>query len=131
MGLPNITYIDRYISEGKKETLSLKNFYDTLLVGDIDNPEHIFKTTIGDFFVNHKKELDGIIQYYAVPQSMFYKPKSVSYELYGTTELWFALLRLNEMRNITEFHSPIIKIYDSDSLKELISIFFKREGIIS
>lgn len=131
MALPNITYINRFIADGKKETLSLRNFYDTILVGDVDNPDHIFKIPIGDFFVNHRKELEPIVQYYSVPQSMFYKPKTLSYELYGTTELWLALLRLNNMRNITEFHQPIIKIYNADSLKELIDIFFKRAGVIS
>lgn len=131
MAIPNITYIDKYISEGNKETLSLGNFYETILVGDTNNSNHIFKIPINDFFVKYKKQLDSIIRYYSISETMFYKPKTVSYELYGTTELWIALLRLNEMRNITEFHEPIIKVYDVYSLKELIDIFFKRNGIIS
>ena len=131
MALPDITYMHNYISQGKKETLSLKNFYETILVGDIDNTEHIIRIPIGDFFVKYRNELDSIVQYYSLPQSLFYKPKSVSYQLYGTTELWLSLLRLNNMRNITEFHQPIIKIYNANSLKELIDIFFKRMGIIS
>jgi len=131
MALPDITYMHNYISQGKKETLSLKNFYETILVGDIDNTEHIIRIPIGDFFVKYRNELDSIVQYYSLPQSLFYKPKSVSYQLYGTTELWLSLLRLNNMRNITEFHQPIIKIYNANSLKELIDIFFKRAGVIS
>lgn len=131
MALPDITYIDKYIADGKKETLSLKNFYETILVGNVDKPDHIYRIPINDFFVKHKSELDSIVQYYSIPQSMFYKPKTVSYELYGTTELWLAILRLNGMRNITEFHQPIIKIYNANSLKELIDIFFKRAGVIS
>ena len=131
MALPNITYMDKYINDGKKETLSLRNFYESILVGNADNTDHIFKIPINDFFIKYKKELDSIVLYYNVPQSMFYKPKSLSYELYGTTELWLAILRLNEMRNITEFHQPIIKVYDKNYINELIGIFFKRQGIIS
>jgi hypothetical protein len=131
MALPDITYIDKYISEGKKEILSLKNFYETLLVSDVDNPDHVFKIAINDFFIKYRKELEATVQYYNVPQSLFYKPKSVSYELYKTTELWIALLRLNDMRNITEFHQPIIKVYNANSLNELIDIFFKRAKVIS
>lgn len=131
MALPDITYINKYINDGNKETLSLRNFYESILVKDADNSDHIFKIPINDFFIKYKSELNSIVKYYSVPQSMFYKPKSVSYELYGTTELWLALLRLNEMRNITEFHQPIIKIYDVNSINDLIDIFFKREGIIS
>lgn len=33
-----------------------------------------------------------------------YKPKSLSYDLYGTTELWSALLELNNMLSINEFN---------------------------
>ena len=131
MSSPDITYIDKYIADGKKETLSLKNFYETILIGDKNNSDHIFRVPINDFFIKYRKELDSIVQYYSIPQSMFYKPKSVSYELYGTTELWLAILRLNGMRNVTEFHQPIIKIYNVNSLKELIDIFFKRTGVIS
>lgn len=131
MGLPNITYIDKYITDGQQSVLSLKNFYETILIGDADKPDHIFRAPLNDFFIKHRDQLSETDQWYNVPESMFYKPKMVSYELYGTTEMWLALLRLNNMINITEFHSPMIKIYNPYSVEELISIFFKREGIVT
>lgn len=131
MGLPNTTYIDKYITDGQQSVLSLKNFYETILIGDIDKPDHIFRAPLNDFFIKHRDQLSETDQWYNVPESMFYKPKMVSYELYGTTEMWLALLRLNNMINITEFHSPMIKIYNPYSVEELISIFFKREGVVT
>lgn len=131
MSLPNITYIDKYISDGQQSVMSLNNFYETVLVGDIDKPDHIFRVPINDFFIKYSDQLAETIQWYNVPESMFYKPKMVSYELYSTTEMWLALLRLNQMVNTTEFHMPVIKIYNPYSVKELISIFFKREGIVT
>ena len=129
MALPNITYTKSYISDGQNASLSLKNFYETLLVGDINNENYYYRIPISDFFIKYRDELATCIEYYALPQRMFYQPKTLSYELYGTTELWLALLRVNEMRNITEFHQPIIKVYNPTTIKELINIFFKREDI--
>lgn len=129
--MPDITYIDQYIEDGNKQVISLKNLYDTLLVGDIDNDEYIFRIPISDFFVKYRDQLSECIEYYTLPESMFYKPKMVSKMLYGTTELWLSLLRVNGMKNISEFSLPIIKVYNPDALKNLINIFFKREKKIT
>lgn len=128
MSLPNTTYIDSYIRDGQQSVLSIGNFYETMLVGNADNPNHIFRIPINDFFIKYKKELEPTIRIFNVPESMFYKPKMVSYNLYDTTELWLGLLRLNNMRNSTEFYHPIIRIYEPTQLKQLINIFFTREG---
>jgi len=128
MSPKTITYINEFIADGQKASISLKNLYDTILIGDADNLEHIYRMPIGDFFTKYREQLIPTIQWYSLPQHMFYKPKMVSMELYGTTELWLALLRVNSMTNITEFHQPMIKVYNPDQLKELITIFFKREG---
>lgn len=130
MALPNNTYIDSFISDGKKSTLSIRNFYDTILVSDVDNRDNIFRVPINDFFIKYQSQLSDSIQYYSLSERMFYRPKTLSLELYGTTELWLSLLRVNGMRNITEFHTPIIKVYAPNDIKEIISIFFKREGKI-
>ena len=121
------TYIDSFIAAGQQSMLSLKNFYDTMLTADIDNPTAISRVPIGDFFIKHKDQLSSAIQYYSVAERYFYQPKTLSLELYGTTELWLSLLRVNNMRNVTEFHLPIISIYNPTDLKELINIIFKRE----
>lgn len=126
--MPNITYLDQYIKDGKAETVSLKNLYDTILISTTGKPEHIFRVPIGDFFLRHRDDLRNCVQLYQLAETMFYKPKLVSLELYGTTELWLALLRINNMKNITEFHYPLIKIYNPTMLQEYIDIYFKREG---
>lgn len=128
MASDNTTYVDSYISEGQKAVLSLKNFYDTVLTADVNNPTHIIRIPIADFFVKYRKELEPAIQYYNVSDRYFYQPKTLALDLYGTTEMWLSLLRVNNMRNITEFHLPVIKIYNPTDVKELINILFKREG---
>lgn len=126
IAIANITYMDSYINDGQKSTLSLKNIYDTMLVSNYTK-DHIFRIPISDFFIKYRSQLSECIQYYTLPEMMFYKPKMLSLELYETTELWLSLLRVNDMRNITEFHLPLIKIYNPNDVKEIINIFFKRE----
>lgn len=125
---PDITYATQYVNDGKKSSISLRNLYDTMLVVD-ENGNKLFRVPWEDFFIKHQEQLKDCTQYQSVPQSMFYKPKTLSLELYGTTELWLSILRLNGMRNITEFHYPLIQVYNPTELMELINIFFKREGI--
>lgn len=43
-----------------------------------------------------------------------YKPKLLSLDLYGTTELDFLLLRLNNMTSCIYFNKPTIKVFDKD-----------------
>ena len=123
--------MDEYIKDGNLAVLSLKNFYQTILTSDINDREHIIRIPIDDFFLKYRRELEPTIQIYNIPDMYFYKPKALSLELYGTTELWLALLRVNRMRNITEFCQSIIQIYNAGMVKELIGIFFKREGKIT
>lgn len=125
---PDMTYMNKYISDGNNSVVSLKNLYETLLVTD-EEGNKLFKIPLNDFFIRYKNQLRDIVEFHSIPLTMFYRPKMVSLELYSTTELWLALLRLNGMRNITEFHYPIIQIYNSSELFNLINIFFKREGI--
>lgn len=129
--MANITYMSQYIDDSNSQVISLNNLYETLLIGDKSDPDHIFRIPISDFFLKYKDQLSEYITYYVLPESQFYKPKSVSLELYGTTELWLSLLRVNGMRNTSEFSLPTIKVYDPDALKGLINIFFKRERKIT
>ena len=126
--MPDLTYIDQYIADGQNDTLSLKNFYETILVGNKNNEDHIFRIPINDFFLKYRNELAEYIQIYQLPQELFYKPKILSLQEYGTTELWLSILRVNGMKNITEFHQPYIRLYQPAAVKEIIKIFFKREG---
>ncbi len=129
--MPDATFMDQYIKDGKTETISLKNLYESMLMGSVDRPEHVYRVPIGDFFIKHHDDIADAIQLYQVPEGMFYKPKMVSMDIYGTTELWLALLRVNGMRNITEFHQPIIRVYNPNMLRDYIDIFFKREKKIT
>ena len=50
-----------------------------------------------------------------------YSPKKLSYDLYGTTELWADLLKLNGCVSITEFEPDFIRVYDPNTFKEYLN----------
>lgn len=127
--MANITYLEQYIKDGKQATISLKNLYESLLVTNSNNKNHIFRTSFDDFFIQHRDHIKDCINLFQISDIMYYKPKMVSHELYGTTELWISLLRINNMTRISEFHYPLIKIYNPNKLEAYIQTFFKREGI--
>jgi hypothetical protein len=131
MPMPNETYMNEYIKEGLSSLYGMRYFYDSLLTTDNDNIDHIIRIPINDFFIKYRTQLNNNIQSYRISSNYFYKPKTISLELYDTTEFWLSLLRVNNMKSITEFTSPIILIYNPGAIKKLINIFFKREGKIN
>lgn len=48
-----------------------------------------------------------------------YNPKLLSYDVYGTTELWFFILMANEIYAITEFDLRKIKMFDAAIISKL------------
>ena len=50
-----------------------------------------------------------------------FKPKKLSYDLYGTTELWADLLKLNGCVSIAEFEPDFIRVYDPNTFKEYLN----------
>lgn len=58
-----------------------------------------------------------------------YNPKVMSYDLYGTTEFWFLLLELNEIRSITEFNMNPVKYFTTD-ITDKINRILNLENIV-
>lgn len=125
--MPNVTFIDQYISDGKKELVRQENLKTTVLVSD-PTLTSVYRTTFDDFFIQHQTELRQSLMLCRVPLEMYYRPKAVSKQIYGITELWPALLRANDMKSMADFHYPVINVYSPSRLKQLIDVFFKRDG---
>lgn len=51
-----------------------------------------------------------------------YQPKLFCYDIYGTTELWFLLLRINNFTSISEFNSKKIKVFSGSIFNVLNEI---------
>ncbi len=51
-----------------------------------------------------------------------YNPKLLSYDIYGTTELWFLILEANELHSITQFNSNTIYLFRTDIVEKMTRI---------
>lgn len=56
-----------------------------------------------------------------------YQPHLLSYTLYKTTDLWFMLLMINDMIDVTQFNVKKIKLLRKEDLKLLNNIFMAEE----
>lgn len=61
----------------------------------------------------------------------FYKPWSFCYDVYGTSDLWFELLNLNQIRSFNEFDHEKIRVFDPAYLNKLKVILNLEEDVIN
>ena len=60
-----------------------------------------------------------------------FKPKKLSYDLYGTTEIWCALLELNNVYSIIDFTMEKPKVFDPKEFIPLMNEILILENIIT
>lgn len=51
-----------------------------------------------------------------------FNPKLLSFDLYGTTELWFLILEANELHTISQFDSKTIYLFRADIIEKAARI---------
>lgn len=68
------------------------------------------------FFADFTDNID--YQYYR------YRPKLLSYDLYGTTELFFILLFINDIYDVKDFDKKTIRIIKKDKLSSILSYIY-------
>lgn len=59
-----------------------------------------------------------------------YAPKRLSFDLYGTTEYWSALLELNNCLSIIDFNNQWIYAYDPLRINEYVNEILIKEGLL-
>ena len=61
-----------------------------------------------------------------------YKPKLLSFDLYDTTELWHALLELNNFKSVADFTlEKDIKVYVPSDFRKILNEVMVLEGVIT
>ena len=124
-----ITFIDKLIHVVNKSPYRIDNFHDNIYITYNKELKKVFKIPVEDIFINKiRNQLMYTVTSYNLSEEEYYKPKLVSENLYGTTEFWLPLLRLNNMRDVTEFKGSLIKIYSPQLFKDLIDILLQKEG---
>lgn len=76
-----------------------------------------------DLLVKYMPELKSMIQQITLTESEYkkymYNPKRLSFDLYGTTELWALLLDINELVSVAQFNLQTLKVFSGSILDKL------------
>ena len=111
----NRAAINSMISVAKTNKLTLDKFSNYYLLED----------TIKIGFPMLKK-YDNILRSslvdYTIEKDRYYRPEYVSYDLYGTTDLWYLIMYVNHFYRIEDFVGPTIKIPAYDPLTVINAI---------
>lgn len=75
------------------------------------------------FLRKYENILKSLSQSIILERRFWYKPEYLSYSLYGTTDLWYLILFLNEMKDPMEFCTPSINVPAENYIIEIIQKF--------
>ena len=119
------TNVDSVIDAGKEldiseSTMSFRNVIDDSVVLAYHNVITKFYRVLSSFIVEitlSDEEFDRYIQ----------QPKKYCYEMYGTPELAYSLLYINDMPSVTDFKRKKIKVFTDDIMDVIVELMSLNE----
>lgn len=108
--------IKETVELGKELEITSNTLHYKKVITNSNNENFIFSiSSIFDKYYELMKERTMTIELTdAEYRKYIYKPKLLSLDLYGTTELDFLLLRLNNMTSCIYFNKQTFKVFDKD-----------------
>lgn len=126
------TTIQELIESVNEMEISYRNLHTTVNVKNNNDVIKIpYKSIIREYLPFFNKTVIDVPLTDNDKYTYKYKPKKMSLDLYGTTELWSAILEINHMYSITDFtlEKPI-KIFDPKEFIPLLNEVMILENII-
>lgn len=117
--------LQEFISRQTVTTISYQNMSYTQPFEDIIFP---MKNILDDYIDDLREKAISIELTEDEAFLYKYKPRLMSYYLYGTTELFFVILALNGMASEKEFTKTTIKLLPSEVLSESIQMIYSAES---
>ena len=119
----NIWTLSDFISEYSIEELRIDAFYLQQVFWDKNKMTHkvvVNENSIADKYANELEENKHIVELTTKEYYKYrYNPKLLSYDIYGTTELWFFILMANELYSISEFDLRKVVLFDTAIITKL------------
>jgi hypothetical protein len=124
MSMGNSSTIQEYILEFNNEELVCSSFFLKQVFSSQNNLKML--VNFDNLILKYMPELDDIKIKVSLSNEEYAKykfnPKALSYDIYGTTELWFLILEANDLHSSTEFNSQTIYLFRSNIIDKLIRI---------
>ena len=124
MGMGAETTIQNYISQYNSEEI-VKSAFFLKQVFSLDNNKQMI-VDFSNLVIKYMPELKDIKLKITLSNEEYAKykfnPKVLSYDIYGTTELWFLILEANELHSVTQFNSKTIYLFRTDVVEKMTRI---------
>lgn len=123
--------LTEYIDNIRNESITMHGIHLQEMIGD-DNT----KIIINDVSILRKywPEIVASSEYIILDNrekmKYFYKPWLFCYDTYGNEELWFELLKLNQIRSFSEFNHETFRVFSSDIIRKIKAILDLEEQVI-
>lgn len=125
------TYISKSIEDSRDADFMASNLYFTAAIEDKSSGDTIRVPylSLTQKYADILSQYVTIAKYTEVQFNKYqYRPKLLSQDIYGTTELWASLLQLNGMISVLEFNKPYVKIYDPNVILDVLNELLIMEG---
>jgi hypothetical protein len=116
--------LEQFIDSGVDDIIT---YHNLSLIDKIGNIEYPTTNLLYDYI----KELKSISQLVTMTDLEYikyiYKPKLLANDVYGSSELYFVILALNNMCNIKEFTLRKIYLLSKSNMNEILNYIYNAE----
>ena len=128
MAITGSTKISGYLNKFIMQNTKLVDYFFTEYLSDDDTQQFHIMDNVAQYHRRFLRPLVKTVTFSSEDYRKYrYNPWRLSNDLYGTTELWFMILHLNEMYSANEFDKRSIKIYNKedfiDKLNEIVNVY--------
>lgn len=126
MALPkNTTTIEEFIEAGRGTKLA---YFDLSFADKLSNGNWISVLNVVNDYMDELRNASPTVELTVEEQvKYYYKPKLLCSDVYGTPEIYFLILLINDMADVKEFTKPHIKMLRTDHLNEILSSIYNAE----
>ena len=125
--------VPEQVSLAKDMEISYRTLHPALVISNVKDDD-VIRVPYSSIINKYKDFLSTIVVEIKLDDAMrekyMYKPKMVSNELYGTTELWSEILILNNAYSVIEFTPRVLKCYDPNRFKSFINEIILLEDVL-
>lgn len=112
-------YMDEYVKDGEALVFSRDTNLFKTKTNDIITP---YQSIVCRYYDSLKSYITTMTFSGDEKDRYKYNPRFLSYDLYGTPELWAELLYINNMVSVAEFKKTTVNIFTTDIIDALLEI---------
>lgn len=118
--------IEQFIQFGENDKIGYKAF--SLFAHDSDKDITIVAYNIINDYLDELKDLaQTVLLDDETFMKYIYKPKLLAYDIYGSGELFFIILAINNMCSVKEFRNKKIKMLSQQTMQDVITAIYNSE----